>query len=75
MDPDMSSLFVAMAESHRSGRAQTYSFKYVSDLMSPASGEAKVDSKRGSIVIEAEFSNLDKLWQRVFDLVSVGNLA
>lgn len=30
------------------------------DLMSSASGEAKVDSKRGSIAIEAEFSNLDR---------------
>ena len=30
------------------------------DLMSTASGEAKVDSKRGSIAIEAEFSNLDR---------------
>jgi outer membrane protein OmpA-like peptidoglycan-associated protein len=29
------------------------------DLMSSASGEAKVDSKRGSIAIEAEFNNLD----------------
>jgi outer membrane protein OmpA-like peptidoglycan-associated protein len=30
------------------------------DLMSSASGEAKVDSKRGSIAIEAEFNNLDR---------------
>lgn len=30
------------------------------DLMSGASGEAKVDSKRGSIAIEAEFNNLDR---------------
>ena len=30
------------------------------DLMSAASGEAKVDSKRGSIAIEAEFANLDR---------------
>ena len=30
------------------------------DLMSSARGEAKVSSKRGSIAIEAEFSNLDK---------------
>jgi outer membrane protein OmpA-like peptidoglycan-associated protein len=30
------------------------------DLMSGASGEAKVDSKRGSIAIEAEFSGLDR---------------
>jgi len=30
------------------------------DLMSSARGEAKVDSKRGSIAIEAEFSNLDR---------------
>ena len=30
------------------------------DLMSSARGEAKVSSKRGSISIEAEFSNLDK---------------
>jgi hypothetical protein len=29
------------------------------DLMSSAGGEAKIDSKRGSIAIEAEFSNLD----------------
>ena len=75
MDPDMSSLFEQWPNLTDPAPSQTYSFKYVSDLMSPASGEAKVDSKRGSIVIEAEFSNLDKLWQRVFDLVSVGNLA
>ncbi|MGA8742150.1 MAG: OmpA family protein [Terracidiphilus sp.] len=31
-----------------------------SDLMSSARGEAKVSSKRGSIAIEVEFSNLDK---------------
>jgi outer membrane protein OmpA-like peptidoglycan-associated protein len=30
------------------------------ELMSSASGEAKVDSKRGSIAIEAEFANLDR---------------
>jgi outer membrane protein OmpA-like peptidoglycan-associated protein len=30
------------------------------DLMSSASGEAKVDSKRRSLAIEAEFSNLDR---------------
>ncbi len=30
------------------------------DLMSSASGEAKVESKRGSIAIEAEFNNLDR---------------
>ena len=30
------------------------------DLMSSARGEAEVDSKRGSIAIEAEFSNLDR---------------
>jgi outer membrane protein OmpA-like peptidoglycan-associated protein len=30
------------------------------DLMSSARGEAKVDSKRGSIAIEAEFANLDR---------------
>jgi outer membrane protein OmpA-like peptidoglycan-associated protein len=48
----------AVSYSHRSG-ATKINFRGT-DLMPPAAGQAKVESKRGALEIEAEFSGLDK---------------
>ena len=61
---------------HRSG-ASKLDFAGT-DLMPAANGEAKVNSKRGSIEIEAEFGNLEKpttFRQRISDLHFVGDFA
>ena len=66
----------AVTYRHRSG-ATKINFQGT-DLMPAAAGEAKVESKRGALEIEVEFSGLDRptsLWHRIFDLCFVGNFA
>jgi len=48
----------AVSYKHRSG-ATKINFQGT-DLMPAAAGEAKVESKRGTLAVEAEFSGLDK---------------